>query len=150
MTKRTYGHTRSGEAIDDTMIERLADEAERGYEPGELLAKPRGRGRPPLGELAKEVESVRLDVQLRGETTRRAAQEGITVSELIRRALRQYLRGRLSSARRGGTTSGTPYDGAARVNDGDRSEWCVSPDDHPVVLGVWHRRAKWRSRPGRI
>jgi hypothetical protein len=92
MTKRTYGHTRSGEPIDDAMIGRLADEAEKGYEPGELLAKPRGRGRPPLGELAKGVESVRLDVQLRDETTRRAAQEGITVSELIRRALRQYLR----------------------------------------------------------
>jgi hypothetical protein len=74
------------------MIGRLADEAEKGYEPGELLAKFRGRGRPPLGDLAKEVESVRLDVQLRDETARQAAQEDITFSELIRRALRQYLR----------------------------------------------------------
>jgi CRISPR-associated endonuclease/helicase Cas3 len=92
MTKGTYGHTKSGTPIDDEMIEKLADEAERGYEPGQLAAKPRGRGRPPLGDAAKEVESVRLDPELQEETVQRAADEGVTVSEIIRRALRQYLR----------------------------------------------------------
>lgn len=90
--KRTYGQTKSGNSIDDQMIEELAAEAERGYEPGQLREKMRGRGRPPLGDAAKEVESVRLDLDLRGEAVRRAADEGVSVSELIRRALREYLR----------------------------------------------------------
>jgi CRISPR-associated endonuclease/helicase Cas3 len=90
--KRTYGHTKAGKPIDDEMIEELAAEAERGYEPGQLRGKPRGRGRPPLGDAAKEVESVRLDPDLRGAAAQRAADEGVTVSELIRRALREYLR----------------------------------------------------------
>ena len=92
MTKRTHGQTKSGTPIDDEMIEKLADEAERGYEPGQLAAKPRGRGRPPLVDGVKEVESVRLDRDLQEQTALRAADEGVTVSEIIRRALRQYLR----------------------------------------------------------
>lgn len=90
--KRVYGHTKGGEPITDEMIERLADEADRGYEPGQLKERRRGPGRPPLGEAAKSVESVRLEPALRDEAARRAEAEGITVSELIRRALRQYLK----------------------------------------------------------
>jgi hypothetical protein len=92
MTKRTYGQAESGTPIDDQMIEAFVAEAERGYEPGQLRDKPRGRGRPPLGALAKTVESVRLDPTLRAEAIQRAAEEGVTTSEIIRRALRQYLR----------------------------------------------------------
>lgn len=92
MAKRTYGKTKSGKPIDDEMIEALAAEAERGYDPGQLREQPRGRGRPPLGEAAKTVESVRLDPELRDETARRAEDEGVTVSEIIRRALKKYLR----------------------------------------------------------
>ncbi len=40
----------------------------------------------------KTVESVRLDPALRDETARRAAHDGVTVSEVIRRALRKYLK----------------------------------------------------------
>jgi len=92
MSDRTYGVTGPGAPIDDEMIEALADEAERGYEPGQLEGRRRGPGRPPLGDAAKVVESVRLDPGLRVETAERAAVEGVTVSEIIRRALRQYLR----------------------------------------------------------
>ncbi len=87
-----YGHTKSGEPITDEMIERFAEEAERGYEPGQLKGRRRGPGRPPLGDAAKSVESVRLEPELRDEVARRAQTEGVTVSELIRRALRQYLK----------------------------------------------------------
>jgi hypothetical protein len=90
--KRTYGHTKRGEPFTDEMIERFADEAERGYEPGQLTGRRRGPGRPPLGEAAKAVESVRLEPALREEAARRAEAEGVTVSEVIRRALRHYLR----------------------------------------------------------
>jgi hypothetical protein len=92
MSRRTYGHTKSGKPITDETIEQLAEEAERGYEPGQLQGRRRGPGRPPLGAAAKSVESVRLDPALQAEAAQRAADEGITVSEVIRRALRQYLR----------------------------------------------------------
>ena len=92
MTKRIYGRTKSGAPITDEMIETLAEEAEQGYAPGQLRGRRRGPGRPPLGEAAKSVESVRLDPALRAEAARRAAQDGITVSEVIRRALHAYLR----------------------------------------------------------
>ena len=91
MTGRVYGHTKRGTPITDEMIEALADEAERGYAPGDLRGRRRGPGRPPLGEAAKSVESVRLEPTLRARTAQRAAEEGITVSEVIRRALRAYL-----------------------------------------------------------
>ena len=92
MGERIYGHTKNGTPIDDEMVERMADEAERGFEPGSLAEKRRGRGRPPLGEAAKVVESVRLDPELQAEAQHRATEEGVTVSEIIRRALRDYLR----------------------------------------------------------
>jgi len=92
MSARIYGKTTDGKPIDDQMIGNLADEAERGYEPGQLHGRRRGPGRPPLGEAAKTVESVRLEPGLRAEAAQRAAAEGVTVSEFIRRALRQYLR----------------------------------------------------------
>ena len=92
MSERTYGFTKSGKPIDDEMIQELADEAERGYRSGQLEGHRRGPGRPPLGDAAKSVESVRLDPDLQVETIRKAVAEGVTVSELIRRALRQYLR----------------------------------------------------------
>ncbi len=88
----TYGRTMGGKPINDQMIEKLAAEAERGYEPGQLQGRRRGPGRPPLGDAAKLVESVRLEPVLRDDAAQRAAAEGVTVSEVMRRALRQYLR----------------------------------------------------------
>jgi CRISPR-associated endonuclease/helicase Cas3 len=92
MSERTYGQTKSGKPIDDDLIETLAAEADEGYEPGQLRDRPRGRGRPPLGSAAKTVESVRLDPDLRAKTAERAEEEGVTTSEIIRRALRKYLK----------------------------------------------------------
>jgi predicted HicB family RNase H-like nuclease len=90
--RKTYGQTRDGRPIDDAFIATLADEAERGYDVEQLANKPRGRGRPPLGHQAKTVGSVRLDPALREEAAQRADADGITVSEVVRRALREYLR----------------------------------------------------------
>jgi len=91
MTERIYGHTSSGKSITETMIEQLSQEAERGYDVEDLLAHRRP-GRPPLGEAAKIVESVRLDPALRDQIAQRAERDGISLSEVIRRALREYLR----------------------------------------------------------
>ena len=92
MSERIYGVTKSGKPIDDAMIQELADEAERGFKPSQLQNHRRGPGRPPLGTAAKVVESVRLDPVLQTEVEEMAVAEGVTVSEIIRRALRRYLR----------------------------------------------------------
>ena len=91
-SQRTYGRTKSGEPITEEMLEQFVEEAERGYEPGQLKGRRRGPGRPPLGDAAKSVESVRLEPDLRNEVARRADAEGVTVSEVILRALRAYLK----------------------------------------------------------
>jgi hypothetical protein len=92
MTERVYGHTASGKPITEDLIDRLSQEAERGYDVQGLLSR-RGPGRPRLGEAAKTVESVRLDSALRDQIAQRAESDGVSTSEVIRRALREYLRG---------------------------------------------------------
>ena len=91
-TDETDGQTSDGRPIDDALISALVNEAERGYTVEQLANKPRGRGRPPLGHRAKKVESVRLDAELREQAARRAEADGVSVSEVVRRALRDYLR----------------------------------------------------------
>ena len=92
MTKpRTHGHTKAGVPITDELIERLADEAEKGFDIDALVQRRGKRGRPTLGTGPSTVESVRLDPELREQLARRAEQEGLSVSELIREALRGYL-----------------------------------------------------------
>ena len=81
--------TKSGKVVTDSEIERLADEAEGGYDV-ELL-KQRRRGRPTLGSGPAEVVPVRLDPELREAVEARAKAEGMTTSEIIRRALRKFL-----------------------------------------------------------
>ena len=88
----TYGQTKSGEPITEAMIERFVEEAKRSYEPEQLKGRRRSPGRPPLGDAAKSVESVRLEPDLRRDVARRAEDECVTVSEVIRRALREYLK----------------------------------------------------------
>jgi hypothetical protein len=86
----THGRRADGSPITDEMVEAMADEAERGYDVEEI-ARRRG-GRPPMGSSASSVESVRLDPELKRDLLLRAAAEGISVSEAIRRAIGQYLR----------------------------------------------------------
>lgn len=88
---RSYGHTKSGRAITDAEVTRLAAEAEAGYDVDHLIARRPKRGRPAIGSAAATVESVRLDPELRAQLLRRAQSEGSTPSELIRQALRRFL-----------------------------------------------------------
>lgn len=87
----THGDRADRTAITDQAVEAMADEAERGYDVEEILRRRRG-GRPPMGSAAASVESVRLDPELKRDLLLRAAEEHITVSEAIRRAIGQYLR----------------------------------------------------------
>jgi hypothetical protein len=90
--ERIYGHTRSGQPITDSDVQALAAEAEAGYDVDRLIARRPKRGRPALGSSPASVESVRLDPELRLELLQRAQAEGTTTSEIIREALRRFLR----------------------------------------------------------
>lgn len=87
MMKRTKT---DGVPLTDEIVERFADEAEQGYDVEEILR--RRSGRPSMGSGVSSVESVRLDPELKRDLLLRAAEEHISVSEAIRRALDQYLR----------------------------------------------------------
>ncbi len=89
---RVYGHARAGRPITDTDVEALAAEAEAGYDVDELIARRPKRGRPALGSSPASVESVRLDPELRRELIDRARADATTTSEVIREALRRFLR----------------------------------------------------------
>lgn len=89
MVDSTHGTTQSGTQITDELIEQLSEKAERGFDVDEIIRR-RG-GRPPIGNAAATVESVRLDPELRDALRSRAEREGRTSSELIREALRRYL-----------------------------------------------------------
>jgi CRISPR-associated endonuclease/helicase Cas3 len=91
MSEPTHGHTTSGRQITDAEVQRLADEAERGYTVDALTARRGKRGRPALGSAPASVESVRLDPELRDQLAERAKADGTTPSEVIRQALRDYL-----------------------------------------------------------
>jgi hypothetical protein len=64
-----------------------ADEAERGISERKL----RGRGRPPIGDEASSVYSVRLPDELVALVDERSAMDGVARGETIRRALIEYL-----------------------------------------------------------
>ena len=83
---RSYG-TSGGVEITDAVVVRLAEEAERGYDPRKLHP----RGRPPLGAAAAKVAQVRLPPELSAALDKRAARDHVRPSEVIRKALREYL-----------------------------------------------------------
>jgi Ribbon-helix-helix protein, copG family len=85
--KRNYGMS-NGHAITDADIERLAAEAERGYDLAKLKPRP---GRKPMGSTAAEVVPVRLNPELKLAVELRAAADHTTSSEIIRQALREFL-----------------------------------------------------------
>ena len=82
--------TIDGVPITEDLIARLADEAEAGFSPGQL----RRRGRPRLspGDGPSAVVRVRVDDQLQRRLADRAHVEGMSVSAVVREALRAHLR----------------------------------------------------------
>lgn len=87
---KAHGTRKDGTPITDEVVEQLADEAERGYDVDDILRRRRG-GRPAMGSAPAAVESVRLDPELKRDLLLRADRDGISVSEVIREALRAYV-----------------------------------------------------------
>lgn len=85
---RAYG-TSGGVEVDDVLIEQVAAEAERGYDDAVILRG--GRGRPSLGAHAARTLHVKVEPELAQAVLGRADAEGLTISQLMRRALRMYL-----------------------------------------------------------
>lgn len=83
--------TKTTKKLTQAKVERPGDEAEAGYDVDERIARRGKRGRPTLGSPPASVESVPLDPERRDELAWRADAEGVSTSDLIRRALRDYL-----------------------------------------------------------
>lgn len=83
--------TQHGVPLTEELLDRLADEAEAGFDEGRI----RRPGRPRLspGEGPSAVVQVRVEEELQRRLTRRAMHEGTTLSEVVRNALRAHLAG---------------------------------------------------------
>jgi hypothetical protein len=81
--------TSQGRPLPEKEIDRLAREAEAGYDPAVLR---RSGGRKPIGSAAARVVPVRLDPELDAAVKQRALAENSTTSEVIRDALHAWLK----------------------------------------------------------
>ena len=95
----------SGRPVDDDLIEQVADEAEAGYDPDEIVSRRGKRGRPRLGAAPSTVESVRLDPDLK--------------ARLLPAPMMKASPSPTSSAKRFGTTS-KRADGRCTIRPGKR------------------------------
>lgn len=73
----------------DEVLERMAKEAEDGLDITKLRRRP---GRPAMGSAPADSLPVRLDPELRKALDERAAADNTTASEVVREALRRYLK----------------------------------------------------------
>jgi predicted DNA-binding protein len=88
MPEENYGKTKTGLVLTEEVIEGFVAEAEAGYD----VATLRRRGRPRMGSGAATTVPVRMDPELRQALTERAERERTSASEIVREALRRYLR----------------------------------------------------------
>ena len=91
---KTY-RTKDGQVLTETDIEAMADElANADYDMDEVAARPYRHprtGRPPMGSGPATTVQVRLDPELRQALDTAAGRDGVSVSEVIRQALRSHL-----------------------------------------------------------
>jgi len=85
----THGRTKAGVELTDNVLDELAAQAEAGLDVTNLRRRP---GRPSMGSGPADSLPVRLDPELRRAVDERAAAEHTTASDVVRKALRRYLR----------------------------------------------------------
>jgi len=90
MPKRnSYGRSKAGVELTEDVLERMAAEAKAGLDPAKLRRRP---GRPAMGSAPADTLPVRLEPELREAVANRAAADHTTASEVVRTALRRYLK----------------------------------------------------------
>lgn len=87
--KKSYGRSKTGVELTEELLEEMAAQAEAGLDIATLRRRP---GRPAMGTGPAETLPVRLDPRLRRAVDDRAARDHTTVSEVVREALRHYLK----------------------------------------------------------
>jgi hypothetical protein len=87
--KKSHGRTKSGVELTDEVLDQMAAEAEAGLDVTKLRRRP---GRPAMGSGPADALPVRLDPELRQALDDRAAAEHTTASDVVREALRRYLK----------------------------------------------------------
>lgn len=87
--KKSYGRSKTGVELTDGVLQRLAGEAEAGLDVTKIRRRP---GRPAMGSGPAETLPVRLDPELRKAVDDRAFAAQTTASDVIREALRRYLK----------------------------------------------------------
>jgi len=81
--------TSGGLEVDEVLIDRLAREAEAGFDVSHI--RDGGRGRPSLGSEPARTVHVKVEQPLYEALARRAEADSVPVSQVVRRALRRYL-----------------------------------------------------------
>jgi hypothetical protein len=89
MPNKSHGRSKVGVELTDEVLDRMADEAEEGLDITKLRRRP---GRPAMGSGPAESLPVRLDPELRKALDERAAADNTTSSDVVREALRRYLK----------------------------------------------------------
>jgi hypothetical protein len=87
--RESYGRSKAGVELTEDVLDRMADEAQQGLDVAKLRRRP---GRPAMGSAPAESFPVRLEPELRQALDERAAADETTASEVVREALRRYLK----------------------------------------------------------
>lgn len=87
--KKTHGRSMSGIELTDENLQKMADEAEVGLDVTKLRRRP---GRPAMGSGPADTLPVRLEPELRKAVDDRAARDHTSASDVVREALRRYLK----------------------------------------------------------
>ena len=86
---KSAGRTEAGVELTEDVLNRMAQEAEVGLDLSKVRRRP---GRPSMGSGPADTLPVRLDPELRDAVDARAKTDHTTPSDVVREALRQYLR----------------------------------------------------------
>ena len=89
MSKKSHGRSNAGADVTDEVLAQMAAEAEAGLDISKLRRRP---GRPAMGSGPADSFPVRLDPELRTALDKRAATDKTTPSDIVRDALRSYLK----------------------------------------------------------
>jgi hypothetical protein len=87
--RESNGRSKAGVELTEDVLDRMADEAQQGLDVAKLRRRP---GRPAMGSAPAESVPVRLEPELRQALDQRAAADETTASEVVREALRRYLK----------------------------------------------------------